>query len=482
MGDRRIGPGDILARKYRVDRVLGSGNMGIVVAATHIDLGQLVAVKHMLPGKDESPEIRERFLREARAAVRLKSQHVARVLDVGADEQEAPYIVMEYLEGQDLGVLLKEQGPMAFGQAVEYVLQACEGIGEAHAAGIVHRDLKPANLFLTKDVTGAPCVKVVDFGVSKLSTDMTLTQEGQALGSPLFMSPESMYGAKNVDNRSDIYSLGVLLYQLVAGHKRAPFQAETVPELCRRVLFEQPTPLAEYRPDAPQGFESVILKCIAREKDQRFQNVAQVAAALLPFAPARARVYPERIARVVGVDLPVTDGSTPSLADLHGTIPIAQSDAGPRSALPSVPPLVHQVSQVSTLTGAGSTPSLAISGTQSTATTTQVSATEKPRRTGMFVALGVVAVAVPALILGFRATGNSTATPGLSPETNATTALPAPSTNAPVITVAPTKSVPEPVVAPAASSATAPVAVPSNAPVKPLSTTKKPSTISYDER
>ncbi len=298
MSDVPAAPGDRIARKYRVERVLGSGAMGVVVAARHEELGQLVAVKHLITGRAVSEEQRGRFLREARAAVVLKSHHVARVLDVGADDNEAPYIVMEFLDGQDLAATLKARRQLPFEEAVEYVLQACEAVGEAHAAGIVHRDLKPANLFLTHDVSGAPCVKVLDFGISKLvGTDVALTHESQMLGSPLYMSPEQMNAPKSVDARSDVWALGVILYQLVAG--KTPFHGETIQGVCALVIGGQPTPLRVYRPDAPPGFDAVILRCLARDREQRYRDVAEFSAALGAYAPARARVYVERIARVV---------------------------------------------------------------------------------------------------------------------------------------------------------------------------------------
>ncbi|MDC0742319.1 serine/threonine-protein kinase [Polyangium mundeleinium] len=316
MSQMPVKPGDLLARKYRVERVLGSGAMGVVVAARHVDLGQLVAVKSLLTGRVVSPEQRERFLREARAAVLLKSNHVARVLDVGADDNDAPYIVMEYLDGQDLAATLKARRQLPFEEAVEYVLQACEAVGEAHAAGIVHRDLKPANLFLTQDVSGAACVKVLDFGISKLaSSDVALTHESQMLGSPLYMSPEQMNTPKSVDARSDVWALGIILYQLACG--KTPFHAETIQAVCGLVLAGQPTPLGQYRLDAPPGFEAVILRCLARNREERFRDVGELAAALAPYALAHARVYVERVGRVVRG----RGGRMGSMADTPSTFP-----------------------------------------------------------------------------------------------------------------------------------------------------------------
>src|SRR5579859_1664764 len=196
--------GDLLAGKYRVERVLGVGGMGIVVAARHEQLEQRVAIKFVRDEALDNKEAVERFLREARAAVRLKSEHAAKVLDVGTLESGAPYMVMEFLEGSDLAAVLVERGPLPVEEAAEYVLQACEAVAEAHAAGIVHRDLKPQNLFLARTVGGAPRVKVLDFGVSKTlhgnpTTGGGLTQTRLMLGSPLYMSPEQMRSSRDVD-------------------------------------------------------------------------------------------------------------------------------------------------------------------------------------------------------------------------------------------------------------------------------------------
>jgi eukaryotic-like serine/threonine-protein kinase len=299
MSEAPVRPGDVLAGKYRVERVLGAGAMGVVVAAIHVELGQRVALKFLRSGKAEGHEQRERFLREARAAGRLKSQHVARVLDMGTLEDGAPYIVMELLEGQDLSAVLKARGPLPFDEAVMYMLQTCEAVGEAHAAGIVHRDLKPANLFCAEDIGGAVSIKVLDFGVSKLSgMDLSLTHESEILGSPLYMSPEQMSSSKSVDGRSDVWALGVVLYQLIAG--RTPYHGESMAQLVANVLVGQPAPLGAYRGDAPPGFEAVLLRCLQRDREHRFADVAAFAAALAPYAPEHARGYAGRVARAMG--------------------------------------------------------------------------------------------------------------------------------------------------------------------------------------
>ncbi len=291
-----VNPGEVVLKKYRVERLLGMGGMGIVAEATHLGLDQRVAIKFMLPGKDPGSDQYARFIREARASVRLTSPHVARVLDVGTLDSGAPYMVMELLQGRDLEAVLKERGPLPIDEAAELILQACEAVAEAHAIGIVHRDLKPANLFLTRTKSGLPCVKVIDFGMSKASNDaLKLTQREEILGSPLYMSPEQMRSSAAVDARSDVWALGATLYQLVAG--TTPFDARVIQELCAKVWFEPYTPLAQRRPDAPPGFEqAVIARCLEKEREKRFQSVLDLAKALAPYAPPRAAGYVERVA------------------------------------------------------------------------------------------------------------------------------------------------------------------------------------------
>ncbi len=291
--------GQILAGKFRIERVLGQGGMGVVVAATHLQLDERVALKFLLPDALSNPEAVERFAREARAAVKIKSEHVARVSDVGTLESGSPYMVMEYLEGQDLAGFVHANGAMAVPLAIEFVLQACEAIGEAHALGIVHRDLKPANLFVTRRVDGSPCVKVLDFGISKLTApgggaDLGMTKTSSVMGSPLYMSPEQMSSTRNVDMRTDIWALGVILYESLTG--RVPFEAETMPQLCGMILQDPPRPLHDLRPDLPDVLQAVIFRCLEKSRDRRFANVADLAAALAPFGARPLRsARPERI-------------------------------------------------------------------------------------------------------------------------------------------------------------------------------------------
>ncbi len=293
--------GDVLAGKYRIERVLGQGGMGVVVAATHLQLDERVALKFLLPEALENGEAVARFAREARAAVKIKSEHVARVSDVGTLESGSPYMVMEYLQGQDLADWVRDRGPMNVPDAVEFVLQACEALAEAHALGIVHRDLKPANLFVTKRADGSPCIKVLDFGISKFTlpgaSDLNMTRTQAIMGSPLYMSPEQMSSARGVDARTDLWAIGVILYEILSGH--VPFEAETLPQLCGLILEGTPRSLRETRPDVPQAVEACILRCLAKDRAARFANAAEFAFALAPFGPPGAARSAERIARVL---------------------------------------------------------------------------------------------------------------------------------------------------------------------------------------
>jgi serine/threonine-protein kinase len=293
-----VSEGDVLAGKYRIDKVLGTGGMGVVVAAHHIQLDEKVAIKFLLPQALASPETVARFAREARAAVKIKSEHVARVSDVGTLESGAPYMVMEYLHGGDLSDWLKQHGALPIEQAIEFVLQACEAIAEAHAIGIVHRDLKPSNLFVTRRADGSMTVKVLDFGISKTTgRDMQMTATSSIMGSPLYMSPEQMQSSKDVDARSDIWSIGIVLYELLTGD--SPFQADTMPQLVLGIMSSPPPPLRNKRPEAPAGLEQVILKCLDKDRGRRFQTVGELALALMDFAPKRSKISVERITGVM---------------------------------------------------------------------------------------------------------------------------------------------------------------------------------------
>jgi eukaryotic-like serine/threonine-protein kinase len=275
-----IAPGTILLDKYRVERMIGQGGMASVVAATHLHLNEPVAIKMLLPEMAQNPVVVQRFVREARAAVRLKGEHVTRVLDVGTLPWGAPYMVMELLAGVDLAQLLKERGRLSPAESVDCVLQVCEALAEAHAAGIVHRDIKPSNLFITRRPDGSPLVKVLDFGISKVGFEeqvTNLTMDG-IVGTPSYMSPEQLRGSHDVDARTDIWSLGIVLFRLLSGAR--PFKAETISALAIQAATEPTPPLMPSYP----GLDAIVYRCLEKDAANRFQSVAELAFALAPFA------------------------------------------------------------------------------------------------------------------------------------------------------------------------------------------------------
>jgi eukaryotic-like serine/threonine-protein kinase len=346
--DCAVVTGQVVAGKYRVERVLGEGGMGTVVAASHLFLPHRVAIKILR--EEDNPEHCERFIREARAVVRLKGEHVVRVLEVGQLDTSIPYIVMEYLEGQDLGALLRERGRLDVQEAAEYVLQACLGMAEAHAAGIVHRDLKPANLFLVTAPDGSRRVKVLDFGISKeLPTGATeqaasLTKTRQMLGSPCYMSPEQMRSSRSVDARSDIWALGALLFRLVIGYP--PFNGVTITEIILKVSQSEPPRPSELRPEIPPEFERIILRCLEKVRGRRFASVTELAQALAPFASQSSLARAEGAPRILAAIEPqqARDGAAAGVApggdaDFRANttrrmsdVPVVVRSAPPRSA------------------------------------------------------------------------------------------------------------------------------------------------------
>jgi eukaryotic-like serine/threonine-protein kinase len=333
--------GDLVGGKLVVEGVLGVGGMGIVLAARHQQLGQKVAIKLLRPATAKHPEAVNRFLREARAAANLQSAHVVRVIDVGTLENGMPYMVMEHLAGSDLSALLDERGPLPVAEAVDYVLQGLEAVAEAHTVGLVHRDLKPANMFLTRMPDGAHLVKVLDFGISKAvqggGNDPSLTATSAVLGSPMYMSPEQLRSSKNVDARTDIWAVGVILYQLVSG--RYPFEDETVTGLCARIAADPPAPLRAHRADLPVPFDAVVMRCLEKDMSRRVQSVSELAAALRPFASAEGQFAVDRIARIGGPAPPPPVSSAPVRVESgRGTAFVTSDAVTATQAAPTNPP------------------------------------------------------------------------------------------------------------------------------------------------
>lgn len=329
-----IEPGQELVGKYRIERVLGSGAMGVVVEAHHLELEQSVAVKFLYPECARANDGAERFRREARAAARIKSDHVARVLDMGTlEEGGAPFIVMEYLRGKDLSAELEERGWLPVGEAVTYVLEACEAVAEAHRHGIVHRDLKPANLFLAEQERGGRMVKVLDFGISKMTVNghqPSLTDTSALMGSPAYMSPEQLESSRNVDGRADIWSLGVILHELLMGE--VPFEGESMPQLVRSILGGQRSSLTERNASLAE-LDAVVAKCLRLPREERFDDVPALCEALQPFRDWRGGDWAPP-----NQDSAVADSG--AAAQLGGTVPepaIAEEPASSELAAGAVP-------------------------------------------------------------------------------------------------------------------------------------------------
>lgn len=279
--------------KYRFERHVASSAMAVVVIARHLELDEKVAVKFLSPDALRSNAAVSRFRREARAAAKIKNQHVVRIIDVSTTESGIPYMVMEFLDGQDLERLIaKYPGRQApIGDAIDFILQASEAVIEGHALGIVHRDLKPANLFCVDRGDGYPMIKVLDFGISKFTTapsgDVERTDQHEILGSPRYMSPEQITSAWSVDQRSDVWSLGVILYEAIAGVP--PFKEDIIPELWRKIRLEDPPALTELRPDCPEELSEVIFKCLEKDPAKRYGDLSALARDLAPFALDRSR-------------------------------------------------------------------------------------------------------------------------------------------------------------------------------------------------
>jgi eukaryotic-like serine/threonine-protein kinase len=280
-----IAQGQIIAERYLVGEVLGGGGMGVVCAGTHVLLGTPVAIKLIHPELKDDHEAMQRFVNEARATAALKGEHIARVFDVGLLPSGEPFLVMEQLEGLSLDDYLRGRGPVGQAEAIAIALQVCEGLAEAHAAGLVHRDIKPANLFLARRPDGQSSVKILDFGIAKQpvrTDDPGLTNPGKSLGSPWYMSPEQMVNPAGVDQRGDVWSIGVLLFELLTS--RVPFDGESVPQVCATVLTASPPRPSEIRADVAPELDAVVLRCLEKEPERRFASVSELAQALLPFA------------------------------------------------------------------------------------------------------------------------------------------------------------------------------------------------------
>jgi eukaryotic-like serine/threonine-protein kinase len=344
--------GEVIAAKYRLERVAGEGGMGIVYAAEHLVLKQRVAVKVLLPEAATSEAVVERFAREARAAAKINSEHVARVLDAGSLSSGALFLVMEFLEGCDLEELLELQNTLPIPEVVDYLVQALEGLAHAHAANIIHRDLKPANLFLACRPDGTNAIKLLDFGISKTPhnkpEDKRLTGH-HVLGSPVYMSPEQLRNAPDIDARADIWSLGVVGYELLAGVP--PFDGDGVGEIFAAILEKSPVPLTERNPKVPPELSRIIDRCLRRDRNERWGDAGELARALLPFGTDTQNGVVERaeqvLARAKLMAVPQTPLETRLVVEaIEAATELALTRSGASSP---APPLSRNENEVPTL-------------------------------------------------------------------------------------------------------------------------------------
>jgi serine/threonine-protein kinase len=327
--------GTVLAGKYRVERAIGAGGMGVVVEATHVALAKRVAVKLLPRDPDRPEESSARLLHEARIAAQLPGEHIARALDFGETDEGDPFLVMELLRGGDLEATLSARGRLPAHEAVALVLQACEGVAEAHAVGLVHRDLKPANLFLTRRRDGSPLVKVLDFGIATWGmarSDSSAAGLELGFGTPAYMAPEQFFARGPIDARCDQHALAVVLYELVTG--RPPFAATSLARLAMLVAKAPPPPIAERAPDAPRGLWPVIERALAKRPEDRYPDLSAFAAALSPFGGAAAETSRRGIAVVLGA--PAPEDFTPPARTRAPSLALEDVPLEPTDEVPSV--------------------------------------------------------------------------------------------------------------------------------------------------
>ncbi|XXT16737.1 protein kinase [Sorangium sp. So ce429] len=470
-------PGDVLAGKYRIERVLGAGGMGVVLAAWHLVLERRVAVKFLLPEAAALPDAGARFLREARAAAALDGQHIARVIDVGTLDSGAAYMVLEHLTGDDLGHVLQTRGPLPLAEAADYLLQACEALAEAHARGIIHRDLKPKNLFLTRRPDGTPLLKVLDFGLSKFIAtgdsvkEASLTATGLIMGSIHYMSPEQIRSLKYADVRTDIWALGVILYRMLTG--RHPFEGDSITAVTAAIMMDTPTPILTLRPDLPPAVGALLSRCLAKDPAARVQSVTEIGRVLSPFGTQRARLSFESIDRLLPE--PAARAGYPSVAGAPSGARGALGASSPSwDAAPGAPeaPTAPMPARPGMTSSPGSEAAGTAHGTLPHASWGNTTRTRAPRSRVALLAGAAGALVLVGFFLAWRLTASA---PADSSPSLASTAAPelasASQGAATAVTVTPTGAAtaiaspaPAPVPVPAASPSAAPTSAPAASP------------------
>jgi serine/threonine protein kinase len=340
-----FGPGDVIADKFRVERYVGEGGMAFVLEATHLELDERVALKFIHPAFRKQEAIVARFRAEARASARMKGEHIARVMDVSSTEDGHPFIVMEYLDGEDLGQVIERRVLPDRAEAIGWLIETCEALAEAHANGIVHRDVKPENLFLVARLGGRKSVKLLDFGISKLAlTSGTNASSGlhvgvTLIGTPSYMAPEQIRSAKNADPRSDQWSVGAVLFELLSG--RLPFEGPSVPDVCRDVLESPHRRLRDIVPDLDPALELIVDRCLEKDAANRFASVGDLALALLPYAHPRYHANVDRMIKL----LRAAGLTTAQLASIPPPAPPAATSGPPDDPLRVSLPRVNTLDQ-----------------------------------------------------------------------------------------------------------------------------------------
>ncbi len=452
-------PGDVVAGKYEIERIAGEGGMGVVYAARHVVFNQRVALKVLFAETAARDSAVERFAREVQAAARIKSAHVAHVMDAGAIENGLPFLAMEFLEGENLEQLLERKARLPMEDVASYILQALEAVGLAHAQGIIHRDLKPPNLFIAIQPDGSKILKILDFGISKTMkkadrNDKVLTNDGNILGSPAYMSPEQLRDPRLIDHRADIWSRGAVMYELITGVM--PFDADGgIGEVFAAILEKDPIPPRARNPEVPEGLERVVLRCLQKSPDARFQSAYAFATELAPFAHESWRHIPLKLDTIVARES-MRDLPTPG----YGIEAVSFVRPDSRASVPGLGPL-RPVAPSSPTLPEGSQPGFTVPTPEG----------KRPGRTRVIVAAVAVAVA-GSLALGFLLLRQPpiqgairSAPPPAQDLTSEPISFSKPATTAP----APSDSVTEPAEVPAASadSGAPKVAGPQKKPLRP---------------
>lgn len=478
----QIGPGQVIDGKYRIVRLLGTGGMGAVFEGENLRIRRRVAIKMLHAGVSDQVEVVRRFEREAQAAALVGSEHICEVLDLGLLPDGTRYMVMEYLDGETLGSRITRSGRLSPSQSTPLLIQVLEALGSAHAAGIIHRDLKPDNIFILPQRSGRrDFVKILDFGVSKFAQaageEMGVTRAGAVVGTPYYMSPEQARGSAVVDARSDIYAIGVLLYQATTG--QVPFQAETFNELLFKIVLEVAPPPQTYTPDLDLDFAALIQRAMARDPAQRFQSCAEFRDALLAYQAARQGGYPVAPPPGGRVSLPMPPVDSQPRMPSGPNWPLGSSPSHPPSGPNSQSGLGTSAPGVSTVGGASAS-STATGNSWGNAS--NVDAVPKSRAPLIIGALAGSAVVIGLIVAATSLLGkHPSAKPAASAEvskpvatttTTTVTAPPPPTLVAPAETVAPVETAAAPATAaPTSTLKPGPSAVPKGKGVGKTATT-----------